>query len=189
MTLLCILQNYYSCTMAIYRLYVTTCCYSCYSCYRFRGKATRFADVHKLNILEGATFRKKIPLRSYNPNQQAYVSARVNEMLKAGIIHPIHPSKVQFIVQMVLVQKTHNGQGLSIEELKHKVNNQCLKHNLPGKFKTPALPEQVANPSIPENTPIKWRMCQDFKGINRVTKVAPIPQGDICAKQLRLSGH
>jgi hypothetical protein len=32
-------------------------------------------------------------------------------------------------------------------------------------------------------------MCQDFGGINRVTEVAPVPQGDIRAKQLRLSGH
>ena len=32
-------------------------------------------------------------------------------------------------------------------------------------------------------------MCQDFGGINRVTEVAPVFQGDIRAKQLRLSGH
>lgn len=32
-------------------------------------------------------------------------------------------------------------------------------------------------------------MCQDFNGINKVTEIAPVPQGDIRAKQLRLSGH
>jgi hypothetical protein len=32
-------------------------------------------------------------------------------------------------------------------------------------------------------------MCQDFNGINKVTEVTPVPQGDIRAKQLRLSGH
>ena len=32
-------------------------------------------------------------------------------------------------------------------------------------------------------------MCQDFGGINKVTEIAPVPQGDIRAKQLRLSGH
>jgi hypothetical protein len=32
-------------------------------------------------------------------------------------------------------------------------------------------------------------MCQDFGGVNKVTEVAPVPQGDIRAKQLRLSGH
>ena len=112
-------------------------------------------------------------------------------MLEAGIIRPIHPSKVQFVAQTVLAQKTHDGQGLCIEELKHKVNDQCLKYNLPGEFEMPALPERVISPpeSTPENTPIKWRMCQDFGDINRVTEIAPVPQGDIRAKQLRLSGH
>jgi hypothetical protein len=32
-------------------------------------------------------------------------------------------------------------------------------------------------------------LCQDFGGINKVTETAPVPQGDIRAKQLRLSGH
>jgi Reverse transcriptase (RNA-dependent DNA polymerase) len=32
-------------------------------------------------------------------------------------------------------------------------------------------------------------MCQDFNGINKVTEVAPVPQGNIHAKQLRLSRH
>ena len=32
-------------------------------------------------------------------------------------------------------------------------------------------------------------MCQDFGGINKVTEIAPVPQGNIRAKQLRLSGH
>ena len=32
-------------------------------------------------------------------------------------------------------------------------------------------------------------MCQDFGEINKVIEIAPVPQGDIWAKQLRLSGH
>jgi Reverse transcriptase (RNA-dependent DNA polymerase) len=35
----------------------------------------------------------------------------------------------------------------------------------------------------------KWRICQNFAQINRITKVAPMPQGDIRTKQQRLSGH
>ena len=35
----------------------------------------------------------------------------------------------------------------------------------------------------------KWRICQNFSHINKVTKIAPMPQGDIQAKQQRLSGH
>ena len=32
-------------------------------------------------------------------------------------------------------------------------------------------------------------MCQNFTEINRVTEIAPMPQGDIRTKQQRLSGH
>ena len=83
----------------------------------------------------------------------------------------------------------HEGQGLSLEELKYKVNKQCLKNNIPGKFDMPPQPEPNTHTPIEHDTPIKWRMCQDFGGINKVTEVAPVPQGDICAKQLKLLGH
>ena len=145
--------------------------------------------VHELKIPENTTFRTKIPPRSYNPDQRAFVNAKVDEMLEAGIIRPIHPSEVRFVAQTVLAQKTHDGQGLCIEELKHKINEQCLKHGLPNEFEMPPQPPQPPNPPDKQNAPVKWRMCQDFGGINKVTEVAPVPQGDIRAKQLRLSGH
>ena len=129
--------------------------------------------IHKLNIPEGATFCTKIPLRSYNQDQQAFINAKVDEMLEAGIICTIHPREVCFIAQTVLVQKAHDGQGLSIKELKHKVNEQCLEHRLPGEFEIPPMSEQNQNQSTKQNTPIKWLMCQDFGGINKVTEVAP----------------
>ena len=145
--------------------------------------------VHKLNIPEGATFRTKIPPRAYNPDQRAFVNSKVDEMLEAEIIRPIHPSEVKFVAQTVLAQKTHNGQGLGVEELKYKVNEQCIKNGLPSEFDMPPQPEPNPSPPDKQSTPVKWRMCQDFGGINRVTEVAPVPQGDIRAKQLRLSGH
>ena len=145
--------------------------------------------VHKLNIPENTTFRTKIPPRSYNPDQRAFINAKVNEMLKAGIIRPIHPSEVRFVAQTVLAQKAHEGQGLCIEVLKHKVNEQCCKHGLPDEFEIPQQPEPDTSFPATQNTPVRWRMCQDFGGINKVTEIAPIPQGDIHAKQLRLSGH
>jgi hypothetical protein len=117
------------------------------------------------------------------------VDAKVDEILEAGIIHPIHPSEVRFVTQTVLAQKVHEGQGLSIEELKHKVNEQCTKHGLPSEFEMPPQPGPNSNHSTKQGTPIKWRMCQNFGGINKVTEISPVPQGDIHAKQLRLSGH
>jgi hypothetical protein len=99
--------------------------------------------VHKLNIPKDATFQTKIPPRSYNPDQQAFINGKVNEILEAGIVRPIHPSKVRFVVQTVLAKKTHEGQGLSIEELKYKVNEQCIKNNLQGEFNIPPPPTRI----------------------------------------------
>ena len=41
--------------------------------------------VHKLNIPESATFRTKLPPRAYNPDQRAFMEAKVTEMLEARI--------------------------------------------------------------------------------------------------------
>jgi hypothetical protein len=149
--------------------------------------------VHKLDIPEGATFRTKIPPRAYNPDQRAFMEAKIDEMLEAGIIRPIHPRDVRFVAQTVLAQKTHEGQGLPLDELKHKVNDQCTQNGFLDEFDMPPRPEPPGTATEGKESsakkPTKWRMCQDFNGINKVTEIAPTPQGDLRAKQLRLSGH
>jgi hypothetical protein len=110
--------------------------------------------VHKLKIPEGATFRTKIPPRSYNPDQRTFIDNKVNEMLDAGIIHPIHPNEVRFVAQTVLAQKTHEGQGLCIETLKHKVNDQCLMNDIPSEFD---LPLRCEPPYPTKPTPLEYR--------------------------------
>ena len=90
----------------------------------------------------------------------------------------------------MLAQKAHEGNRLTIEELKHWVNDQCVENGIPSKFEMPPRPEPIEpEEKIAQDKPKKWHMCQDFGEINEVTEVAPIPQGDIWAKQLHLSGH
>ena len=60
---------------------------------------------------------------------------------------------------------------------------------IPSKFILPPQSEPNPTQTPKQNTHVKWRMCQDFGGINKVTEIAPVPQGDIRAKWLRLSGH
>jgi len=36
---------------------------------------------------------------------------------------------------------------------------------------------------------VKWCICQNFNDVNKVSQVAPMPQGDIAAKQQHLAGH
>ncbi|EDR07197.1 uncharacterized protein LACBIDRAFT_328212 [Laccaria bicolor S238N-H82] len=88
--------------------------------------------VHKLDIPENTSFRTKIPQRSFNPDQRAFMEAKVDEMLKGGIIRPIHPREVKCVAPSVLAQKAHENTGLSSDELKHKVNDECVKHGVSG---------------------------------------------------------
>jgi hypothetical protein len=88
-----------------------------------------------------------------------------------------------------LSEKAHEGTGLNIEELQHRVNNECITAGIPPAFedlppKTPSQPN-----TAPEHTQTKWWMCQDFAELNKVTQVPPMPQGDIQAKQQHLSRH
>jgi len=100
----------------------------------------------------------------------------------------MHPGEVRCVTPSVLAQKAHEGTGLSLDELQHKVNDECVKYGLPTVFNLPPrpLPSYNASATMP---PKKWRLCQDFGEINKVTVIAPMPQGNIRAKQLRLSGH
>ena len=118
------------------------------------------------------------------------MEAKIDKMLEAGIISSIHPRDICFIAQMVLAQKAHERDGLTIEELKHQVNDQCIEQGLPSEFEMPPQPEPIEpREKTMQDKPKKWQMCQDFGEINKVTEIAPVPQGDIRVKQLHLSGH
>lgn len=76
-----------------------------------------------------------------------------------------------------------------LEELQRRVNEQCQQDGLPPAFTLPEREVQdITAPMQPEG-PQKWRICQNFNEVNRHTIIAPMPQGDIRAKQQRLSGH
>jgi hypothetical protein len=44
-------------------------------------------------------------------------------------------------------------------------------------------------PGPVDTSKIKWHICQNFNDVNKVSEVAPTPQGDIAAKQQHLAGH
>lgn len=110
-------------------------------------------------------------------------------MLSAGIIEQVRPEQVKACSAVRLAQKTHNsGAGLNTDELKARVNEECLQEGIHPFHDVPAsLRTDTTDPTL--NSEQSWRITIAFNEVNNVTKVAPMPQGDICAKQQQLSGH
>jgi hypothetical protein len=143
--------------------------------------------VHHLDIPPDATFSMKVHQKPLTPPQRRYLYESIDTMLEAGVIEPCKPDDVKCISATTLAQKAHQGKGLSLGELQHRVNDQCTASGMETKFDLPPRTTPTLDDTLPEEP--KWRICQNFSQINKITKVAPMPQGDIRAKQQRLSGH
>ena len=107
-------------------------------------------------------------------------------MIASGIIAPCHPSKVKAVSPTTLAQKAHDTGGLTLDEIRQLINDQLLSAGNPTAFVTP---HQPLKPGAANKHEQKWRICQNFAEVNKVTQVTPMPQGDIRAKQQQLSGH
>ena len=105
-------------------------------------------------------------------------------MLEAGVIKACQPEDVKCISVTTLAHKTHQGKGLALVELQHRVNEEYVANGMEPRFDLPPRTAPTPDDSTPEE--MKWQICQNFTQINKITKVAPMPQGDIRAKQQRL---
>ena len=143
--------------------------------------------VHHLDIPTDTTFSLKVHQKPLTPPQRRYLYESIDTMLEAGVIEACKPEDVKCVSATTLAQKTHQGKGHSLEELQHRVNDECVAHGMEPRFDLPPRTAPTPEDSTSEET--KWRICQNFAQINKITKVAPMPQGDIRAKQQRLSGH
>ncbi|TFK18539.1 hypothetical protein FA15DRAFT_546809, partial [Coprinopsis marcescibilis] len=61
--------------------------------------------VHELKIPEGTAFSTKAGQRKMSPTQRQFLDKKLDEMLEAGIIRPIHPSDVKCAAPIVLAPK------------------------------------------------------------------------------------
>ena len=144
--------------------------------------------VHKINIPEGKTFNTKVHQRPLTTPQRTYFNGVLDQMLEAGVIVPIAADKVKCVSPTTLAQKAHQGGGLTLDELKHRVNDQCVAAGIPGEFELPPRPAAEDSYTAPKGPP-KWCVCQNYGELNKVTTVPPMLQGDIRTKQQKLCGQ
>ena len=144
---------------------------------------------HRLDIPRDTQFRTKVNQRPQSPPQKEFFNGVLDKMLEAGIVRPIDHQDVKCCGATTLARKAHEGSGHSLNALKHQVNDECIAAGFPpAHINLP--PAEEADQKL--NTPsveTKWRVCQDFAELNKVTQVPPMPQGDIRQKQQNLSGH
>lgn len=96
--------------------------------------------VHTLNIPPGKVFNKKINQRPLRPPKRAYYYPRIDEMERAQVIRKIRPEDVKCCSPTTLAQKAHDNQGITLLEMKHRLNDQCAAAGFQNNF--PDLPEQ-----------------------------------------------
>lgn len=134
-------------------------------------------------------FSKKVHQRSLKGPERDYYYPRLDELERCGVIRKIAPEDVKCVSPTTLAQKPHANQGLTIEEIRCILNKQCEDAGMPAEF-----PDEEENLLPPLRASLLWkaatyRVCQNYGELNKVTQVAPMPQGDIRTKQQKLSGE
>lgn len=112
-------------------------------------------------------------------------------MLDANMIEQADIACIKHVAPTVLMQKTHDDKGaLTLEDLQRTLNEQCNQAGVEPPFPnvSPNKEEELKEKGN-DHKNVKWRVTQNFGELNKVTQIPPLHQGDIRAKQQRLSGH
>jgi hypothetical protein len=141
---------------------------------------------HRLDIPRDMQFRTKVNQRPQTPPQKEFFNGVIDKMLEAGIIRPIDHQDVKCCGATTLAKKAHDGNGLTLNTLRHRVNNECIATGFPPAFQKLLPKEDIDQSQDSHTTQTKWRVCQDFAELNRVVKVPPMPQGDITHREVTL---
>jgi len=86
---------------------------------------------HKLNIKPGTKFSTKVSNRPFAPPQKAYFNKVLDELLEAQVIRPIAAEDVKCCSPVTIPQKAHTNEGLTLNELLHRLDEQCTAAGKP----------------------------------------------------------
>lgn len=141
-----------------------------------------------LQIPESAMFSKKVHQHTLKTPEHNYYSLRLDELERCGVIHKIALEDVKCVSPTTLAQNLHANQGLTIEKIQRILNKECEDTGLPIKF-----PEE-GNLHPLKRAALQWkaaayRVCQNYRKLNKVTQIALMPQRDIRTKQQKLYGE
>ena len=81
---------------------------------------------YQLDVPPNAALLVKVNQQSLTMGQKEFYFPRLMEFVEAGVLKPIHVSKVKVAHPKVLAQKAHEAPGLTIEEIYQEINEQCI---------------------------------------------------------------
>ncbi len=132
-------------------------------------------------------FPKHVHQRRLTPPQREYLSSKLTRCSKLTSYHNAIPAKSNAYLLSPLLRKLTPTVVLLVKNCSIDLTTNAWQLGL-RVFQTSLLgPSKSATATAPPAQ--KWRICQNYGALNKVTEIAPMPQGDIRAKQQLLSGH
>ena len=146
---------------------------------------------HHMHIPEDSAFPKKIAhQKPLSDNQKMYLNSAIDKLIAADIIEAICPEDMKCCSSITLAHKEHDKPSLSLNKLCHKVNEECIANGMEPAYNVELPPEgQDTRYQTKPAQLSTWRICQNYKALNRFTQVFSTPTGDIHIKQRKLSGY
>ena len=124
----------------------------------------------KLDIPDGATFLLKVNQCPLTQAQKEFYLPLLDEFKEAGILCPTWSDEVKAIHPTVLVQKAHRIPGLTMEEIRWIVEDQCRELGVEPDHTLPPWPmnrqDDKQTQHMASKVKPKWRVCQNFNEIN-----------------------
>ncbi|KAF8809738.1 hypothetical protein BYT27DRAFT_7029334, partial [Phlegmacium glaucopus] len=111
---------------------------------------------HHLDIPQDRQFRTRINQRPQSPPQKEFFNGVIDKMLEADIIRPIAHQDVKCCGATTLAKKAHEGNGLTLNMLKHRVNDECIAAGFPSAFENLPPKDEVNTDSCPPQAQNKW---------------------------------
>ena len=99
----------------------------------------------------------KVHQKPLTPPQRQYLYHSIDTMLEAGVIEACQPEDIKCISVTILTHKTHQGKGLALVELQHRVNEEFIANRMEPRFDLPPRTAPTPDDSTPEE--MKWRIC------------------------------
>ncbi|QRV90331.1 Retrovirus-related Pol polyprotein from transposon opus [Ceratobasidium sp. AG-Ba] len=139
---------------------------------------------HRLDIPEGAKFRKRVPQKPLSQAQKDWLYPTLEQMEAANIIKRVPNTYPLAVSPTNVVPKPGGASEPSLEYLQYLANKACEEAGIP----TPYPAVQTAPPP-PAPKESRFRLVHNFSEVNDLTKIPPFPMGDLAAKQRSVAGH